>query len=371
MNRKALALAILLVGSPACKRHAAQPAAQPAAVAAADGDREIRHHGQGAEEAGLVDSGDDDESGGGGGTPRYRDPIIYVDGEPRASFTYSEMPSAVKVIDKGEYEDTGVMSHHMLACDYFHALGVDCAKIKTTHWYAGRGRIAIISGDELRRFRKTLYINFTKDLAGKPRVEWAGASKLHTNDKPDLVADVAIYVAKKPPAWSQELNTLVDDKGQPIEGIPYSRDDGKRGVRIDVDGRLVAKIKRNLLEGNVEPIAGGAPNEAPRYRALDFLASRGVKLDQIRGIDLLVREERVIRLSAEEVAGGLTFSAAKQRHGEMMFYFGKHYVPVMAVMFWSATPPPSRPLRTLTLRAATADRGPGPQAGTRQVQGRR
>jgi hypothetical protein len=367
MTRTAWVLGLALIAAPACKRNAGSSA--PAGSASP----EVRHHGQGAEEAGLVAENDDD-GGGAGGTPRHSDPMVYVDGETRASFTYNEMPSSVKVIDKGvspDDEGLNIHSHHILVCDYFAGLGVDCGKVKMTHWYAGRGRIAMISGDELRRARKILFINFTKDFAGKPRVEWALASKIHTNDKPDIVNDLAIYLNKKPPAWSQEQLSLVDDKGQPIDGIPYAHEDGKRGVRINVDGHLVAKIKRNLLEGNVEPIAAPKPGEAPRYRVIDFLVSRGIKLEQVRGMDLIVREERVIRLSDDEIKGGLTFSAARQRHGEMMFYFGKHYVPVLAVDLWAQTNPPARPMRTVTLGAPTADRGEGPQAPIRQVQARR
>ena len=376
MKRNALALALLLAGAPACHRHRAPAADKPAAAATAQAEptREIRHHGQGAEEAGMA-GGDDDEDGGGGGASigstgaRYKDPMVYVDGEPRASFTYNEMPSGVKVYER-RYDDDG-LTHRMLICDYFHHLGVDCATIKSTHWYQNKNRIAIISGNELRRFKKSLYFNFTKDLAGKPRVEWQSTTGLHTTDRPDLVADLAIYVKKKPPRFSQELWAAVDDKGVPFVGMPYAHQDGKRGVRVNVDGIFKARIKRNLLEGNVTAINADKPNEPPRYRLVDFLASQGVKVDKVRGIDLVVREERVLHVDADAVAEGVTFTAAKQHHGEMMFYFGKHYMPAVAVDIWSASEPPTRIMRTLTLGAATADRGGNSQGSLPQVQGRR
>lgn len=378
MKTNAIGLALLLAAAPGC--HRTRDRAPAASAKVADGERKIRHHGQGAEEAGLSGPAEDDEDGGGGGGggngsnsgggggARYKDPMIYVDGEVRASFAYNEMPAPVKVYER-HYDDDGV-THRMLMCDYFHWLGADCSTIKETHWYQGKGRIAIITGKELRRFKDTLYINFTKEFSGKPRVEWQSTTGLHTNERPDLVADLAIYVDKKAPKWSDKYWALVDDKGYPIDGIPYAHADGKRGVRVNLDGILKARIKRNLLDGNVTAVNADKPNEDPRYRLLDFLASQNVKVDGVRGIDLVVRQERVVRVPAAEAAK-IEFVAARQHHGEMMFYFGQHYVPALAVDIWSSSEPPARPMRTVTLGNATADRGAQPQAIAPQVQGRR
>jgi hypothetical protein len=279
------------------------------------------------------------------------------------------MPASVKVLTHS-YDDDDGLSHRMLVCDYFHAIGADCSTIKSTQWYQGRGRVAIISGDELRRFAQRLYFNFTKDLAGKPRVEWHGAEGMVINDRPDLVANVAIYVNRKPPVWDEQAYALVDDKGVPFAGIPYAHEDGKRGVRVNVDGRFKARIKRNLLEGNVTPVNADQPDEPARYRLLDFLAAQKVPLQKVRGVDLVVREERVVRVAAADAAA-VQFSAVKQHHGEMMFYFGAHYVPALAVNVWCESDPPARPMRTVTLGNTTADRGADTQGPTTQVHARR
>ena len=380
MTKRALALAFLLTGSPACKQHTPKKASNAVAAKQPGGaEREIRHHGQGAEEAGLSGPADEDDSegggangaNGGGGGARYKNPVIYVDGEVRASFSYNEMPSTVKVLERRYGDDGEDLTHRMLVCDYFHALGVDCSQIKETQWYAGKGRVAVISGSELRRFHNSLYFNFTKDLSGKPRVEWQSATALHTTNKPDLVADVCIYVKKKAPKWDIALWALVDDHGNPYDGIPYNHDEGKRGVRVNVDGRMVGKIKRNLLEGNVEPVREPKPGEEARYRIVDFLKATGVDVAQVRGVNLLVRDERVVRLTKEEVQSGLEFTAAKQHHGEMMFYFGKHYVPALAVDVWANTDAPVRPMRTVTLGNPTADRGPDSLSTRVEVHARR
>jgi hypothetical protein len=375
MKRNALVL-VLIVALPGCHRRRQEPETRVAPLAEHHA-RQIRYHGQGAEEAGLAgpapDGDEDGGNGGGGGNDgsgaRYRDPMIYVDGEPRASFTYNEMPAEVKVLEH-HYDAEDGITHRMLVCDYFHALGADCNKIKETHWYQGRGRVAIISGEELRRFQKRLFMNFTKDLSGKPRVEWHGAPGLSINERPDLVANVAIYIAKKPPVWSDEQWALVDDRGVAYEGMPYAHEDGRRGVRVNVDGIFKARLKRNLVEGNLTPVNADAPNETPRYRLLDFLAAQKVALNKVRGVDLVVREERVVRVPAAEAAA-VQFTALKQQHGEMMFYFGEHYVPALAVDVWARSNPPTRPMRTVTLGIASDDRGRDPQAQDHPIQARR
>jgi hypothetical protein len=141
-------------------------------------------------------------------------------------------------------------------------------------------------------------------------------------------------------------------------------------VRVNIDGRFRARLKRNLLEGNVTPVNRDRPGEPARYRLSDFLAAQKIKLDKIRGIDLLVRDERVVRVAGADAAD-VQLTAVKQHHGEMMFYFGQHYVPALAVDVWSESDPPARPMRTVTLGSATADRGVDTQGRDLQAHGRR
>ncbi|HEY2744724.1 MAG TPA: hypothetical protein VGL86_08880 [Polyangia bacterium] len=337
MNRSALALAFVVVGTPACKRDtSSHGAAVVAAAQPSESQPENRHRdrGKGAEEAGV----------------HYKNPIVYVDGETRASLTYNEMPSTVKILER----DGG--AHHVLVCDYFRAIGVDCSTIKETHWYGAKGQLAAISGAELRRTRNSLGLDFTNDLSGRPRIEWDSASGLRSAEKPEFVADVSVYVKLKVPKWDPATQTLIDAHGDAFDGIPYNHDDGKRGVRVNVDGRLVAKIKRNLLEGNIDPVRAPKPGEDPRYRLVDFLAASADVTGQIRGIDLLVRDERVVRLSKADLDGGVEFAAAQHHHGEMMFYFSGREVPALAIDVWAKTDAPDRPLRDAATPALHARR---------------
>ncbi|HZS37942.1 MAG TPA: hypothetical protein VFF06_13990 [Polyangia bacterium] len=354
MSRTALALLSILAVAPGCKRRAAAPA--PAAAAPAPEPQAESGGGQGQD-------GDEDDNGQ---QRRFHNATVFVDGVPTVAFTYNEMPPGVKVYQK-EWEE-GEFYSHFLVCDYFKALGVDCKDVKETHWYAGRSRIAIITGDEIRRNKDTLFFNFTRELAGKPRVEWS--AKVRTNDHVDLVSALAIYVHKKPPRWDKDAWTLYDDKGEPIDGIPYLAAEQKGGLRVNIDGRLVAQIKRNLLDGNVAPL--DEKDGTTRYALAEFLRSQKIALGPVRGIDLITREERVIRTTPEEARGLIAFAAPRQRHGEMMVYFGQHFVPVAAINIYSKLAPPTRNMRTVTIRGPVTAGGVGTsQVEAPKVQGRR
>src|SRR5262245_27466582 len=103
MTRRVLALALLVAGVPACKRHEANKGTAPAAAAPA------------AVAQAQVGGG----NGGGGNGGRTHDPNVYVDGEIRGSFTYNELPATVKILERRSGDD---VTHRFLACDYFRAL---------------------------------------------------------------------------------------------------------------------------------------------------------------------------------------------------------------------------------------------------------
>jgi hypothetical protein len=277
---------------------------------------------------------------------RFDTPTVYVDGVPIIAFTYNEMPPGVKVGYR-EWEP-GEPFAHVLVCDYLQNLGVDCAEVLETHWYAGRDRIAVISGDELRRNRRRLYFNFTRELFGKPRIEWTPG--LRVSDHVDVASDLAVYVHKKPPRWSRDYWALLDDRGNAIDGIPYSTPGVRGGVRVNLDGRLVARIKRNLLEGNVTPVRPPQGDEEARYSISAILDSQRIHIKSFRGIDLVTADERVVRLAPAELRAGVELSAERQRHGEVTVYFGGHSVAAVAINVYARLAPPERPMRKLLLR---------------------
>jgi hypothetical protein len=354
MTRSALRflLAMSMFAGAGCHKRT-QIQAKAAVVAQADGPPAPGSNKQGEGNgtgAGLGANADEDLDNP---NQRFHEATVYVDGVPKIAFTYNEMPPSVPVYEYtwGEEGDSD-KAHHMLVADYLKALGVNLKKVKEAHFYGGRDRVVVVTGDELRKHAKDFYFNFTRDFLGKPRGEWKPG--LHTNDKVDISTDLAVYVNKKPPHWDKENWSLVDDKGQPItEEIPYCADEmPRRSVRVNVDGIYVAYLKRNLLEGNLQPVNevnGEVPKtEMPRYKLNELLAKKNIPTSAFRGMDLITRDERIIRISPTDAAD-VEFTL--QRHGggiaEFSFKGVKAYAK--AVNVYVKLAPPNRPMRTYTL----------------------
>lgn len=299
MLRRSLTLLLTLAAVSGCKRPAA-PADSVAAAPAAAADAP-RTPGKGATEAGM----------------EVHVPLVYIDGDPRAALAYNELPAALALDGQ----------HRAKLCDYFKQLGAECAKIQRVDFHI-TGDTVFVSGADLRKARPTFH--FSDGLGGRPRIDGA----LVAGDLTDVVVWATV-----PPGG-------------------MLKDDGRRGVRVNVDGKLAAKIKRNLLEGNVEPVVEPRPGEVARYRLRDFLASRAVTISRIRGIDLVTRDERVVRVAADEIAAGVEFIAPDKGHGEMTFLVGGHAIPALAVDVWAESAPPTRPMRRAGELHASLDERP-------------
>jgi len=349
MTRSALRiiLATAMLALPACHRKAAAPARAKTALAD-DLSKNKQGEGNGTG-AGMGANADEEVENP---NQRYHEATVYVDGVPRVAFTYNEMPSSVKVTQY-DWSLEGDLAHHMLVADYVKALGVDLAKVKELHWYGGRDRVVIVTGEQLRKFQKQLFFNFTRDLFGKPRTEWR--NDMMVNDHIDVVTDLAIYVEKKPPRWDKEAWSLVDDNGDPIETtIPYCQEEmPRRSVRVNVDGRFVAFMKRNLLEGNLHPVNGDKDGnvkagELPRYKLNELLASKKQAVTGFKGIDLITFDERVVRLVGED-AKDLEFSLKRHGGGVAEIFWPGREVEIKALNVYVKAAIPTRPMRTLTV----------------------
>ena len=301
MLRRSLSIVLVLAAAAGCK-HKAAPGPATAAAPASAAPSGIRTVGKGAQEAGL----------------EVHVPLVYVDGEPRGVLAYNELPSTLPLDAQ----------HRAKLCDYLKLLGAECAKVQRIDFHVPNDTV-FVAGADLRKQRNVTF-HFDGGLAGRPRLDGTlvpGAD----------LTDVVVWVQAPPGSML--------------------KDDGRRGVRINIDGKLAAKIKRNLLEGNVEPVVEPKPGEVPRYRLRDFLASRSVNISRIRGVDLVTRDEHVVRVSEDDLAAGIEFIAPDKGHGEMTFLVGARAVPALAVDVWANTPPPARPMRQAgELHAALGER---------------
>src|SRR5262249_34499508 len=153
--------------------------------------------------------------------------------------------------------------------------GVDVRRVRELHLYGGQSRIAIVKGDELRRFARRFFFSFTRNVTGKPFMRPVGKG-FHITDYIDTFSTVAVYVDKVPPRWSEEDQSLIDDQGRDIEGIPYVKAEMRGGVRVYVDAHLVANIKRNLLSSSMAVSQG--KDGKPIYSLEAFLRAQKVEL---------------------------------------------------------------------------------------------
>lgn len=324
--------AALLVALPACRRApppASPPsssASPPAAPAPSSAPPSAASAPSSAPPAAAVEAPGEGAVRSGLARPHSHDPMVYVDGQARAALVYLELPAVKLRPIAGAY--------HVGVCDYLRALRVDCARVRRIDWYGGPGQVLSTSRAALRG-SKRLTFSFRADEAGVAHMDWASAP---------AISDVAIYVDMPPPRWEAARAAFIDEGGKAFIGIPYNHDDGRRGTRINLDGLLVARIKRNLLEGNVEPVQAAPPGEAARYRLSDFLTSRSVPLPPLRAVELLSRGGKVERFFGVGV-DKIEFTASKKHHGEMTFHLAGHDVAALAVNLWAKSAP--RPERVV------------------------
>jgi hypothetical protein len=229
------------------------------------------------------------------GEKRAHETLVYVDGVPRASLSIAEAPKAATLHE------------------YLDALGVHA---RTVHVY--RDGNAVVAD-----------VNAPLELGAGVRPRVGGAE----------VSAIAIYVDKPPP-------TL------PVQGIPYLDEPVRGGTRVNLDGRLAARIKRNRIEGVLAELDDGS------YRFADFLEQQ--KLGAARALELVQADESIVRVPDQEVAN-VRFAAEEHQHGQMRFRFGELAVSAIAVNVYSTASPPQRAVAAPS--KATEARGAGFSGG--------
>jgi hypothetical protein len=232
------------------------------------------------------------------GQGRAPETLLYVDGVPRASISYGEL----------------TVSGPQPLCEYLGAVGVPCPAVRALHLYASGGAVTPLG--DLTKARLVV------EPGTAPLI---GGVALHA---------VAVYLGKAPPAL-------------PVEGIPYLDEPVRGGTRINVDGRLAARLKRNQIEGELLEQPGG-------YALADYLAR--AKLATPRAVELVTADDQVVRVPDRDVAG-LLFDAEPEKHGQMSFRFAGRAVSVVAVNLYVAAAPPLRELARATPSLLTRQAG--------------
>jgi hypothetical protein len=256
------------------------------------------------------------------GADRWRDTGVYVDGKPAGMLSWAELPLSlqptwikIKASDRKRAdhpEDTGwrwAKERRYRFTDYFVALGLDLKRIKEVHVYGPRFTESIVvTGKDLRsKAAEGFQFRFGGLVNGKalPVVP----AKFGNGRSPDKISSVMVYIDKKPPTLVRNDGFYLDGVEQ--EGVPYFGEPLRGGVRVYLDDKLVAYIKRQDL-----PVAKATttPDGLLHWKLYDVLADQGVVTTSIAEGWVIRDEKRAERIAGDELAT-MTFEAGSQAKG--------------------------------------------------------
>lgn len=271
------------------------------------------------------------------GMARWKDTGVYIDGKPVGFLNFDELPITLKptwVKDKvSQNKPPGCPecpawkwseARFYKFTDYLKAIGVDIHKIKMLHVYGTKlsQTIAVTAADLQRPDAGEFMFRFGAEIAGKPLPHVP--PHFGNGKQPDKINGVMIYIDKKPPTITREG---LDLDGVPQDGVPYYGEPLRGGVRIYLDDRLAAIIKRSELDVKK---ATTTPDGDLHWKLADFLTASGVDTSKLV-------EGWVIRdgLRKEKIAWAdlqkMTFSANDKAHGDVLLGDQKLVTHVLAL----------------------------------------
>ena len=169
----------------------------------------------------------------------------------------------------------------------------------------------VATGEDLRSpLAKQFLFHFGGSVYGKaiPKVpEGFGGG-----NPPDKVSSVMIYVEKEPPKLVPQVGFVLGS--EPQYGVPYFGDPIRGGIRIYLDDRYAAIIKRQDLDPTK---AIKSSTGEPSWSLPALLAAQGVDTSKVVELWVIRGELRTDKLTKEELAN-LTFRANPQAKGGVL-----------------------------------------------------
>lgn len=230
------------------------------------------------------------KTGHGSGRDRWRGGGVYLDGQPIGVLRHAELPVGLEPVwetlrhrlpfKPGEtirYRET--RSPRYRITDYLRAVGVPLDQIKEVHLHGAHDSAIVLTRDDLRRHPDEILFKFAGDTFGKPIPIVRG---IETGTTFDDLSAVAVYIARTPPHLTAEHQLELD--GIPVRGIPYHGEPLREGVRVYLDDRLVAVLKRKELA------------TAARWNLGEVLARQGVATGAVARVELIHDEARTAKL---------------------------------------------------------------------------
>jgi hypothetical protein len=252
------------------------------------------------------------------GMSRWKDIGVYVDGKPIAFMTFGELPITLKPVwvkDEvsvnkppgcPECPDRKVAyTRFYRFTDYLKALGIDIKKVKMIH----------VVGPKL----SNTIAATGKDLQSKAADEFmfrfggltSGKAIPHTPDNfgndrsADKISSVMVYIDRKPPTITRDGIEL---DGVEQLGVPYYGEPLRGGIRIYLDDKLAAIIKRQELDPK---LATTTPDGELHWSLAKFLEKNGVDTSKVVE-GWVIRDERRQEMIPWQELSTETFTAASQ-----------------------------------------------------------
>ncbi len=256
------------------------------------------------------------------GADRWRDTGIYVDGKFVGLLSWAELPLALKPVwlevkasapKRYGTSDTGwrwAKERRYRFTELIEALGFDLARVKEIHVYGPKFSETIVAtGKDLRsKAAAGFMFRFGGMVSGKaiPVVP----DEFGNGKTPDKVSSVMIYIDKPAPVLERNVGLVLD--GEVQEGVPYFGTPLRGGVRVYVDDRLAAYVKRQDLPAPQQTSAAGEP----QWKLFDYLRSRGVNVDTVVEGWVVRQEKWQEKLSRAELEA-MWFQASPQAKGHL------------------------------------------------------
>lgn len=257
------------------------------------------------------------------GAARWKDTGVYLDGKPIGFLTWGELPIGLKptwIKDKVSAnkrpgtKDLGwrwAQQRRYRFTDYITAMGIDLKKVKEVHVYGPRFSNSVVATtkDLLSPAAQEFYFRFGANVAGKA-IPAVPDSFGHGNP-PDKMSALMIYIEKKPPTLTDEGFEL---DGRPVENVPYYGDPIRGGIRIYLDNRLAAIIKRQELDPKKAKQAADGELE---WNLGEFLTSQGVDTSKVAEMWVVRDEQRQEKFAGADLAT-MMFQASPQAKGGVL-----------------------------------------------------
>lgn len=261
------------------------------------------------------------------GAARWKDTGVYLDGKPIGFLTWGELPiglkptwikdkvSATKRPGSKDLDWRWAQQRRYRFTDYLVAMGIDVKKVKELHVYGPRFSNSVVAStkDLLSPEAKDFQFRFGSNTFGKaiPAVPPGFAS----GKVPDKLAALMIYIEKKPPTLTPEGFDL---DGVPQEAVPYFGEPIRGGIRVYLDNRLAAIIKRQELDPKKATKAADGELE---WKLGEFLQGQGVDTSKVSELWVVRDEKRTEKLPGTAIPN-MTFQASAQAKGGVLLRDG-------------------------------------------------